>query len=102
MPLQTLREASFAASLQEGLIEQKNAEGAERLQKSVADQVLQTGLDLMDEGGLPDFRARPQYRKAFLDRALKTYAQVTGDVIPEQMKEHVSKQLSNRVKGDIR
>lgn len=86
-------------TLRISLIEQENADVAKRLQHSVADQVLQTGLDLMDEGCLPDFRARPQYKKAFQDRILKTYTQVTGDVIPEQLKEHVSKQLSNRVKG---
>ena len=56
LPLHTLRMS---------IIEQENADGAKRLQKSVADQVLQTGLDLMDEGCLPDFRARPQYKKAF-------------------------------------
>ena len=92
LPLQTLREV-------EGLLEQKNAEGAERLHKSVAYQVLQAGMDLMDEGGLPDFRARPQYKKAFLDRTLKTYALVTGDVIPEKIREHISKRLSNTIKG---
>jgi hypothetical protein len=44
----------------------------------IADGVLQAGFDLMLDRILPDFRATPQYEKAFIQRSLNTVAQLTG------------------------
>ena len=71
----------------------------ERLQKSVAHQELQTGLDLV-EGKLPDFQTKPQDKKQFLERTLKMYTQVTREAICEKVKEHLGKQLRNKNVGE--
>ena len=50
----------------------------------IADGVLQAGFDLMLDRILPDFRATPQYEKAFIQRSLNTVAQLTGGAAPSK------------------
>ena len=80
------------------LLEQKeaDAEVAEVLQRSIAEQVLQTGLDLMEEGSLPDFRANHRHKNEFIHRSIKTTAHLTGTA---PNKDWCSKQLRNNSKG---
>ena len=77
--------------------EEKDAGEALRQQEFIADQVTQTGLDLMKEGSLPDFRANRAHRAAFLNRCVKVQAQLTG---AELKKDWFNKHLSKKNLGE--
>jgi hypothetical protein len=91
LPTQTHYEA-------QRFLEQKEAgaEVAEVLQSGIAEQVLQTGSDLMEEGSLPDFHVNHRHKSEFIQRSIRTTTHLIGTA---PNKDWYSKQLHSKSKG---
>ena len=91
LPAQTHYEA-------QRFLEQKEAgaEVAEVLQSGIAEQVLQTGSDLMEEGSLPDFHVNHRHKSEFIQRSIRTTTHLIGTA---PNKDWYSKQLHSKSKG---
>ena len=91
LPTQTHYEA-------QRFLEQKEAgaEVAEVLQRGIAEQVLQTGSDLMEEGSLPDFHVNHRHKGEFIHRSIRTTTHLIGTA---PNKDWYSKQLHSKSKG---
>ena len=70
--------------------EDEGTEEARTLHTSITTQVMQTGLDLMDEGSLPDFRANHRHKGEFINRVINTTKHLTRTA---PSKEWCAKQL---------